>query len=70
VGYRAKAHVRVWKNDEMSEYRLDGPPGVVKTKQEANTIMRPLILKHLREKGWDHAEITEAVDVVDKRPPH
>ncbi len=71
VGYRAKANVRVWDNGHVSEYRLDGPPNAVKTKQEANSIMRPLVFQHLQEKGWEDAEILEVNDpAVDGRPAH
>lgn len=68
AGYRATAYVRVWDRAEFSEYRLDGPSTVVTTQQEANALIRPLVARYLREKGWEHAEILEANDVGAKDP--
>ncbi len=68
VGYRAKAEVRVWNNDNFTAQRLDGPATVVATKAEANAIMLPIVRQWLVEKGWEHAEILERTDpVVDGR---
>lgn len=65
IGYRAKAYVRVWQEAEITEYPFYGPTTVVKTKREANAIMRSLVMQHLRAKGWMHAEIIEATDPGD-----
>lgn len=57
TGFYPRAIVRVWYGNGCTEHSVLGPARAVPTHEQANALMRPLVNRWLKEKGWKRSDL-------------